>query len=152
MPTLYQSVGSKEDLLEMVYMQTMDMVAVDVAEAAARHPSPSRRLAAVVASLVERGDRHRHRIGLLNRELRSLSPEARARVIERYRDLLRALGDIVAAGTAAGEFRPVSPVLAANLVEAACDMWPLRQFALRPIGLDTFTAGVTDLLVGALRA
>jgi AcrR family transcriptional regulator len=151
-PTMYQYVASKDAMLELVYRHIMAQVRIDAAEAAAHFETASDRLRATIAALVDKGDRYRRGIGVLNRELKSLSPEARRRVLADYAKLIGQLADLIAEGVASGEFRPVNPVIAANFVEATCDIWPLRQFAVQRFGQAAFRTEVEELILGSLRS
>jgi AcrR family transcriptional regulator len=151
-PTMYQYVASKDAMLELVYGHIMAQVRIDAAEAAAHFETAADRLRATIAALVDKGDRYRRGIGVLNRELKSLSPEARRRVLADYAKLIGQLADLIAEGVASGEFRPVNPVIAANFVEATCDIWPLRQFAVQRFGQAAFRTEVEELILGSLRS
>ena len=89
---------------------------------------------------------------MLNRELKSPSPPARARVLEDYGRLRSDIAGLVREGIASGEFRPVDAELAANLIEAICAIWPLRQFAVGRIGREAFGAAALMFLRHALAA
>ena len=150
-PTLYQYIASKDDLLELVYSRTMAALKTDLDAEVAAYATAEQKLRAAIGILVGRGDRFRQRIGLLNRELKSLSPNARARVLEQYRDLMGATAAIIRMGIASGEFRDADPDIAANIVDGACDMWALRQFAVGHVGIEAFGAEVAELIVRGLR-
>ncbi len=150
-PTLYQYIASKDELLELVYSRTMAALKTDLDAEVAGYATAEEKLRAAIGILVGRGDRFRHRIGLLNRELRSLSPKARTRVLDQYRDLMVATAAIIRMGMTSGEFRDVDPDIAANIVDGACDMWALRQFAVGHVGIDAFGAEIAELIVRGLR-
>ena len=151
-PTMYQYVASKDEMLELVYYWTMARVRTDVAEATVDCHTATEKLRATIASLIDKGDRFRHSVGVLNREFKSLSREARARVLEDYRKLLFQIAELVSEGTEAGEFRPVEPEIAANFIEAACDMWSLRQFAVGKFGQQMFRDEIFELVIRSLRS
>jgi AcrR family transcriptional regulator len=149
-PTMYQYVASKDEMLELVYNWTMARVRTDVAEATMNCSTATEKLRATVASLVEKGDRFRRDVGVLNREFKSLSPAARVRVLAHYRELLLQMAELVSEGVASGEFRPVEPQIAANFIEAACDIWPLRQFAVGQFGRATFRDEISEMIIRGL--
>ncbi|HEX4767892.1 MAG TPA: TetR/AcrR family transcriptional regulator [Lichenihabitans sp.] len=150
-PTLYQHIASKDELLELVYSRTMAALKTDLDAEVAGYATAEQKLRAAIGILVGRGDRFKHRIGLLNRELKSLSPKARTRVLDQYRDLMGATAAIIRMGMATGEFRGADPDIAANIVDGACDMWALRQFAVGHVGIDAFGAEVAELIIRGLR-
>lgn len=149
-PTMYQYVAGKDEMLELVYDWTMARVRTDVAAATVNCSTATEKLRATIASLVEKGDRFRRDVGVLNREFKSLSAEARVRVLAHYRKLLLQIAELVSEGIAAGEFRPVEPEIAANFIEATCDIWPLRQFAVSHFGQTVFHDEVAEMIIRGL--
>lgn len=129
-PTMYQYVSSKDEVLELVYHWVMRRVRENVADALASTEGPRQRLRAVTLKLIENNDRGRRETGVLNRELRSLSKPARARVVNEYVEVVGEIADVIAEGVKSGEFLDVNPVITANFIDALCDMWALRQFAV----------------------
>jgi hypothetical protein len=65
--------------------------------------------------------------------------------------LLGQIAELIDGGIATGEFRPVQSEIAANFVEAACDIWPLRQFAVGSFGRDVFLEEIAELILSGLR-
>lgn len=137
-PTMYQYVSSKEEVLELVYLWVMRRVRENVSEALASAKGLRQRLRAVTLKLIENNDQRRRDTGVLNRELRSLSKSARMRVVGEYIEVVGQIADVIAEGVEAGEFRKVNPVIVANFVDALCDMWALRQFAVGQYSVDEF--------------
>ena len=76
---------------------------------------------------------------------------AQHRVLREYRGFHNHLAGVIAAGVEAGEFRAVNSVIMANVLEAICDIWALRQFAVRDIGLAAFKDEVMRLIDASLR-
>jgi AcrR family transcriptional regulator len=150
-PTMYQYDGSKDEMLELVYSWTMATVRTDVDAATVNYATAGEKIRATIDATIDKGDRFRHRIGVLNRELRSLSPQARTRVLAEYRKLILQIAGLVREGIESGEFRKVEPEIVANLIDGACDIWPLRQFAVGQFGVDLFRREIGDLVLNALR-
>lgn len=149
-PTLYQYVSSKDEVLELVYSWAMERLRTDVSEAAHGCATAREKLLATVSAALANGNRYRRQIGVLNRELKSLPDKARARVLGEYQDFLSRIADLIREGIQDGEFRPVEPDLAANMIEAICDIWPLRQFAVKRFGLEAFEKEVKTFIDGSL--
>lgn len=137
-PTLYQYVSSKDEVLELVYSWAMKRLRTDVDAATAGCATAREKLVATVTAMIGNGDRYRRQVGVLNRELKALPQKSRLRVLEDYRVFLRRIADLIAEGVQSGQFRPVEPEIAANLVEAISDVWPLRQFAVGSFGCEAF--------------
>ena len=150
-PTMYQYIDSKEALLELVYRFAIRQLHAGLEQASAGCLTARDRLHATIAVLLDNCDRHRRQAGVLNREFRSLPRGAQQRVLQEYRGFHNYLAGVVAAGVEAGEFRPVNAVLMANVLEAICDIWALRQFAVRDIGLPAFKDEILRLIDASLR-
>jgi len=150
-PTMYQYIDSKEALLELVYRYAIRQLHAGLDQATAGCLTARERLHATIAVLLENCDRYRRQAGVLNREFRSLPRGAQQRVLQEYRGFHDHLAGVVAAGVEAGEFRPVNAVLMANVLEAICDIWALRQFAVREIGLPAFKEEILRLIDASLR-
>jgi AcrR family transcriptional regulator len=150
-PTMYQYVASKDEMLELVYVWTMARVRTDVAQATVNCSTAAEKLRATITSIIDKADRFRRDVGVLNRELKSLSPAARTRVLAEYRKLLLQIAELVSDGISTGEFRPVEPEIAANFVDAACDIWALRPFAVRQFGQKAFHDEVAELIIRGLK-
>lgn len=149
-PTLYQYVASKEDLLELVYTWTMDRVQVDVARAAEVAETSEGKLASIARAMLRSAVQNRAQIGVLNRELRSLPPPARLRVLTRYGSLMGEIATVIEAGVARGELRPVDPRVAANAVDALCDMPALRSFAFNGMSSQEVQAQIIEIICAGL--
>jgi len=150
-PTMYQYIDGKEALLELVYRFAIRQLHAGLEQASAGCLTARDRLHATIAALLDNCDRYRRQCGVLNREFRSLPREAQQRVLQEYRGFHNHLAGVVAAGVEAGEFRPVDSVIMANVLEAICDIWALRQFAVRDIGLPAFKDEIMRLIDASLR-
>lgn len=129
-PTMYQYVRSKEEVLELVYHWVFERIRRNVTPALDADLAPREKLLGVVASLVANNGAMPREAGVLNRELRSLSRAARGRVLDDYAGIVDGIARIIADGVAEGQFRPVDPRLTANFIDALCDTRSLRPFAV----------------------
>lgn len=126
-PTLYVHVRGKDELLELVYAKEMDMLQADLDQAVSQG-TPRERIERMLSVAIIVGDRRRQQVGLLNRELKHLSPEARARTLSRYWALIGRYETVIREGIESGDFAPVDTLVAANFLDMASDIWSLRQF------------------------
>ena len=145
-PTMYQYVSSKEEVLELVYQWVIRQVRKNVNDVFQSEAAPRDQLVAVTNKLVENTDAMRRHTGVLNRELRSLSKDARRRVIDDYAEIVGKIADVISAGIQIGEFRAVNPTIVANFIDAMCDMWALRQFAVGQFDIAEFRNEVVDFM------
>jgi AcrR family transcriptional regulator len=113
-PALYHYVKSKDDLLAGLVDEITVVAAVEVAQIAQRATaSATERLREIVVLLVQRqGDRGELFRLLLRSEADLPEPVAVAYATNR-RAVLRSVTDVVAQGVQRGEFRPVTPSVAA---------------------------------------
>jgi AcrR family transcriptional regulator len=151
-PTMYQYVSSKDEVLELVYRWVMRRVRENVDKALVSTQDPRERLRAVTLKLIENNTQGRRDTGVLNRELRSLSKTARARVLDEYVEVVGDISEVISEGVASGEFRPVNPVIIANFIDALCDMWALRQFAIGQYSVEEYREQLLEFIERGLFA
>ena len=137
-PTLYQYVSSKDEVLELVFKWLVDQVGMDLEVATHDCETAHEKLVSAIRILLSRSNLNRAQTGVLNRELNSLSPKARLRVLSDIQTLMGQIAVIVHEGVASGEFRAVEPLMTANFIDAVVDVWALRQFSVRRFGLKEF--------------
>ena len=149
-PTMYQYVKNKEEVLELVYRWVIQRVRENLQPALELDLPATAKIDAVIAQLITGIDTMRRETGVLNRETRSLSRPARQRVLDDYAEIVGRIGDLVAGGVSSGSFRAVDPLLIANFIDALCDTWALRQFAFGPYDMATFEREVTKFVLYGL--
>jgi len=150
-PTLYAHVKGKDELLELVYAHEMERL-VSRLERVATGASATERIRRMMEAALDVSDERRRQIGILNRELKSLRPEARARMIARYRALVGRYEAVIRDGVAAGEFHDIEPLVAANFLDMIGDIWALRQFFFSETPRDAYLeAAVAFALKGLVR-
>lgn len=100
--SLYHHIGKKEDLLYTVCIHALNRIHEAVEEARAAHSTHLERLRAMIRAHVSTALRDRDQHATMLFELRSLSPDRQAHVIElrdRYENLIRtAIGEAQEAG------------------------------------------------------
>lgn len=129
-PTMYQHVASKDEVLELVYMQAMERIAAGMDASTTEPLDPVAALIEHLSVLLAISDESRRDVGVLNREFKSLQPAARRRVVEMYRALIQRFGGLVTRGIEEGHFREIDPFFAGNYIEMMADIWALRPFFL----------------------
>jgi len=151
-PTLYQYVVSKDELLELVYKHEQASLKRDLDVVSRKGGSATEKLAEMLSVALSVSDQRRRQIGILNRELKNLKPDARARMLTEYRSLVRRYETEVAAGIQSGEFRRIDPLIAANFIDMAADIWALRQFFFSDYALDDYRQAAIALVLSGLKA
>lgn len=137
-PTMYQYVKSKDEVLELVYSWVIGQVRAGIADALASTEPPKDKLVSVTRKLLENNNLERRQTGVLNRELRALSKGGRQRVLGEYAEILKSVAEIIERGSELGQFRPTNAVITANFIDALCDMWALRQFAVGEFSIEEY--------------
>lgn len=152
-PTFYQHIASKDELLEMVYAQEMKQLEDDLDADIQIEGTAREKLERMLASALRSSMTRKREIGILNRELKSLRPDARARVIAQYRRLIARYEVVIRAGIDAGEFSDrIDPVVAANVADMMSDMWALRPFFFADHAFDDFAEQTRLMVLGGLGA
>lgn len=149
-PTMYQYVHSKDEVLELVYNNAILRVRKNVADALNSDLEPLDKLLALVSSLIKGNFQMRKDAGVLNRELRSLSHEGRERVLAHYAEFMDEVAGIISNGMSSGRFREVNPNIIANVIDAVCDMWALRPFALSGVQEKEFVDEISHFITHGL--
>jgi 1,4-dihydroxy-2-naphthoyl-CoA hydrolase len=150
-PTMYQYIRSKDDLLTLIFDTYMEEVHGSVLKAAAESGTATEKLRAAVKATLASFDKYHAQIRLMSRETKSLNIDARQRVMRRMQDYTNAYRDLIAQGMADGEFRPGEAELIANFIPLLCEVWPTRYWNVEKFGLPAVQDAVLALLVDGLR-
>lgn len=111
-PSLYNHMGSKQDLLATILLSTMDDVLADFRAAVAGREAPADRLRAATRIYALRHATHRREALVVNRDAASLDDPERGLVRDRRREHERAVRAIITDGVRTGEFHAGNPALA----------------------------------------
>jgi uncharacterized protein (TIGR00369 family) len=150
-PTMYQYLRSKDDLLALIFDTYLAEIERSVSHAAAEGRTATEKLAAAIRANLASFDVYQRQIRLMNRETQALNAEARERVKRRMHGYIALFGRIIAEGVESGEFHPRNPELVSNFIAMLCEVWPLRYWTIGQFGLrkvqDEMLALVTDGLL-----
>lgn len=149
-PTMYQHLTSKDEVLELVYMQAMERIAAGVDASTTETLDPAAALIETFSVLLAISDELRRDVGVLNREFKSLQPAARRRVIQMYRAMIQRFGDLVARGTQQGQLREIDPFIAGNYIEMMADIWALRPFFLGGYSMEEYRRTSVEFMLYGL--
>ncbi|RNL62460.1 TetR/AcrR family transcriptional regulator [Nocardioides marmoriginsengisoli] len=111
-PSIYNHVGSKNQLLREIIVRTLDSLTEGFDEAIRSSQSPTIRLRRAFEAHVRFHARHKYEAFIGTRETRSLDPEALAEVLERSSSYERRFRELIREGVDAGEFNVASVHLA----------------------------------------
>jgi uncharacterized protein (TIGR00369 family) len=150
-PTMYQYLRSKDDLLALIFDTYLAEIERSVSRAVAEGRTATEKLTAAIRANLASFDIYQRQIRLMNRETQALNADARERVKQHMRSYLALFSRIIDEGVARGEFRPRDPELVANFIAMLCEVWPLRHWSIGQFGLakvqDEMLALVTDGLL-----
>ena len=111
---LYYYVKSKDELLARLVREVTVVAATDIADVAQRtHETPTARLREIVLHMVHHQGDKGEQFRLLLRSEADLPDSIAGPYTDNRRAVLRSLSEVIEEGVASGEFRPVTPTVAA---------------------------------------
>ena len=149
-PTMYQYVKSKGDILAIMFNSYLTVVEESVQYSTVGAASAAEKLRMAIAANVKEFDRFQTHIRVMNRETASLRPELRRRVKNHMLSYIDIFRNIIDEGIRAGDFRPIDARLFANFTAMLCEVWPLRNWSVGEHGLEGVQAGIVDLVLHSL--
>ena len=151
--SLYMYVSSKEDILYLVALDLMNNIARELGETVLVPGSARASLEHGFASYCRICDRLRRPIRLLYREVAFLPEESRANVLRTVADVVSFFERIVQQGIESGEFRKVSPRMAALDILMLCHTIALHTREVRELAnLNQYIDYQLNMLLAALMA
>ena len=151
--SLYMYVSSKDDILYLVAKDLMTNIAERLAATTLDPKSQHRSLQIGFSNYCQIVNRFRRPIRLLYREVDFMPPRSRADTIATVSSVIDYFQDIIAKGVTSGEFRSVSPRLAALNIVMVAHMIALHTREVRALGdLDFFIKQQLDLIFAGLQA
>jgi AcrR family transcriptional regulator/acyl-coenzyme A thioesterase PaaI-like protein len=151
-PTMYQYVQSKEDILALIYATLLDDIQGRLAEGLASGPSASAKLDLVLCSNLVSLNKYRREVLIMFQESKNLLPQARAKVFEADRSHTGMWEQILREGCKSGEFKVEDVALAANYIRFLCTVWPLRHWAIGQYGFEAVLGDLREFVFRALSA
>ena len=149
-PTMYQYINGKEDLLALIYESYMGEINVRVEASISEDMSSTEKLKAAIRADIESNDVHHRYVKLLFQETRSLNAEGRARVNTLDGAHIAMLREILEEGVAAGEFDVDDAELAANYIFFLCAIWTLRYWSIGNHGVDAIIDSIVRFVLRAV--
>jgi AcrR family transcriptional regulator len=147
--SLYHYIDSKDDLLWSIVsgaLRQLDDQLRPILEAEA--PGRERLRLAIAAHLAFAAE-HADELSLVQVELRSLSPERRATIVERRDAYERMWRAAISAAIAEGTLRPVNVRLAAIAILSACNWFTQWYRPEGPLSVDDIATEFADLFLAA---
>lgn len=149
-PTMYQYIQGKGDLLLIIYQHFMDDLGRSMRSAEDPARSPMENFRSVLSATLDAIDATQRYIRLMFQETKSLDKEMRQKVFELDRDNIEIIKELLAAAKAGGECECGDEEVTANIVYFLCTMWPLRHWALEHHGRQAVNGEIEKFVLGAL--
>ena len=129
-PTMYQYIESKGDLLFVIYQYFMEDLGSGLRAAVSPERRPIENLEAAIRSLIRKTGQHEQYIRLMFHETKSLPREMRGKVFDLDAQNIAMLVDLLEATREAGEADFEDALITANAIYFLCVLWPLRHWAM----------------------
>lgn len=149
-PTMYQYLERKEDLLYGIYEYFMQDLVGALQKWRSSTVPPHKKIEGAIRTMVAEFDKNQEYIKILFQETRALTPEARQKVYDldsRYIGILR---ELVEEATQKGEGSVDRPELTANFIYFLCVIWPLRYWTIGKLGEETVTQEIVAFILRGL--
>ena len=131
--TMYQYIGSKEDLLSVITSESMSEALDRFEKYLADLEDPKSVLENIIKEYVSYIGESRDYINLVYRETRALSREKRAQILTLDNRFTSLWKDLIEEGVRKGQFTVDNVDLAANVVYFFCHVWSLRYWNLQAV-------------------
>ena len=151
-PTMYQYIDGKEDLLFLIYESFMGDINARVRASVSSDLSPTENLKRAIRANMECNDEYHRYIKLMFQETRALSPEGRKRVDRLDGDHVGIWRAILKDGIAAGEFDVDGVELMANYIFYLCGVWALRYWSIGGHGFEAVSDSLSRFVLRAVVA
>lgn len=146
-PSLYQYVSSKEDILFMITEECMRELFAAFKRNMDTSMSPAEKMSQAIADYITYISRNRKYINLVYRETRSLSARYRDRIFDLERSLMGEWEQIFRDGREQGLFQDINPTLVANVAYFSCSVWALRHWAVGDHSEEEMRDALTRMLM-----
>jgi 1,4-dihydroxy-2-naphthoyl-CoA hydrolase len=151
-PTMYQYLERKEDILYNIYRFFMTDIVTALERWRSSEVPPKERLAGAVRTMIDVFDKNHRFIKLMFQETRALTPEARRQVYDLDAQYIAILRELLAEAMRRGDLRIRNVELAANFVYFLCTIWPLRFWSIGKYGEEAVTSEIVDFVLNGLGA
>jgi uncharacterized protein (TIGR00369 family) len=154
-PTMYQYLERKEDLLSNIYEYFMTDIVAALHQWRTSDTPPHERIRGAILTMIDWFDRRHRYIKLMFQETRALTPEARQRVFELDARYIKIIREILDTAVAECESKERNTELLANFIYFLCCIWPLRHWTIGKFGQAQVANEIVDFVlngIGAVRS
>ena len=151
-PTMYQYLDRKEDLLYNIYEYFMTDL-VDSLQKWRNSTAPAHdKLTALIKILISELDINHKYIKIMFQETRSLTPESRKRVYDLDKKYINIVKGVLDEAVEDGALKDINTELIANYIYFLCSVWPLRHWAIGKFGQDEVAKSIIEFMLGGIGA
>lgn len=151
-PTMYQYIKSKEDILYMITSGCMEDLIEVFQENLSQKRATKDRLTRAISAYVDYIEINRRYINLVYRETRSLSRDNREKIFEIERQFTGFWRKILEDGKASGEIDVSDANLTANFIYFLCTVWALRYWNIDQYSTNVIKRELTEFILRGLGA
>ena len=151
-PTMYQYLEHKEDILYNLYKFFMTDIVAALERSRLGETAPTQRLVRAVRTMVDVFDKNHRFIKLMFQETRALTAEARRQVYALDAQYIAIFRELMTEAMQSGDLRIGNVELAANFVYFLCTIWPLRFWSIGKYGEAAVSDAIVDFVLHGLGA
>lgn len=129
-PTMYQYISNKEDILYLVTSMCMEEILEYFQKEVNDEKAPLDSLVDAIAAYFTYINKNRRYINLVYSETRSLNDANRKRIFQLEQEFIQMWETIIIRGNELGVFQVTNTDLAANLIYFLCTSWSLRFWSI----------------------
>jgi AcrR family transcriptional regulator len=149
-PTMYQYIKSKEDILYMITSGCMEDLMDVFQENLSTKKATEERLTRAISAYVDYIEINRRYINLVYRETRSLSRDNREKIFAIERQFTGFWRKILEDGQASGEIDVSDANLTANFIYFLCTVWALRYWSIGQYSPNVIKRELTEFILRGL--
>lgn len=149
-PTMYQYLERKEDLLARIYEYFMTDIVTAMNQWRVSKAPPRERITGVIHTMIDWFDRRHKYIKLMFQETRALTPAARQRVYELDAQYIKILREILDTALLDRGDRKVNTELFANFIYFLCCIWPLRHWTIGNFGEERVSNEIVEFVLNGI--
>ncbi len=150
-PTMYQYISGKEDILYLVTSMCMEEILQHFQAHTQSDKAPLESLVDAIAAYFGYIDKNRRYINLVYSETRSLSEVNRERIFELEKQFIYLWELILIKGNETGVFNIRNTHLAANLIYFLCTAWALRHWSIGIYPEEEVKQHILDMILNGIR-
>lgn len=149
-PTVYQYVENKEDLLYLITSTCMSDIIAYFENALNSDLAPKPAIIDAISAYLKYIDMNRKYINLVYSETRALSAENRQKIFHLEKRFLKLWEDILKRGMKSGDFAVADTDLTANFIYFLCTVWSLRFWSIGHMDSELVREEITNMVLGGI--